>query len=197
MAAAPAAVSPQPMIPSRSDNPALNAKVAAKRSFGTQKFVDAAASLAQADRHLTARPLEVRTASDFVLGPLFSEEIESAEITIVKIALNKAISDKKLPLDFLSAAAKETLPVVLGSTLERCPDITGVRFASTQFTPDQNLSLQFSVYTQTGRAEALAILAQVEGIWKIEHISLDSAALFLPYTPLKDFDPYGILVSPR
>ncbi len=162
-----------------------------------QAFVNPAGSLAQADRHLTARPFGILGASDFVLGPLFSDTEEPAEIASVKNIFIDAIIKKTLPLDSLSPAAKEITPFLLNSTLKNSPDIVEVRISAIQDTPDENKSFKFCLYTQTGRTEGLVILAKSEGAWIIEHISLDSEALRLPYARIKDFDPYGVLVSPR
>lgn len=152
-----------------------------------------AASLSGIDRHLLHRPLDSLPASDFVIGPLAdSATLQASELLLVS-EIKQSLLQNQIPLANFPADLRVVVNLMYGQSLLQAPPILEVRVG--QAVPSRGASKQLSIRLigRTTRAKALLTIGPADGGWMAEHITLDDLALAEQYSPLKDFDPHGVL----
>ncbi len=188
-----------------SDGPPVAMKSAAKTKPESAAKAAAATSLAGFDRHLVARPFDASTAADFELGPLAPGSIDMGLSTTLS-ALAAGLVAASLPYDRFDAKAAMVARLLLAEPLASAPAIVSVRYSAPLIGPEGTASVGIRVFgltdadrqdggkDQSSRraARGLVILGRDEhGVWSVEHLEIDLAALALSATRTVPWDPYA------
>lgn len=148
-------------------------------------------NLAGKDRFLTSLPFARAIPYDFEIGPLWSQDDDSAILNPMR-GLLASLARRELATDAMGPDCARIAVLRYGQALKDAPAIRETRFGKPSYQAGGGYGVGIRLFSDTGSSTGLAVLYPdgADG-WLIEYLELDLASLSAPFVRTEPWDPYG------